>query len=772
MATTTEPVVIVSGDVAIEKRETFDVDTARWLLEQKERLGRVEREALQRYYKARKNGNQHDTLYKLGKDVKHEHLGRFVAKGGIGLQCLPRDIRAALAQKYYWDVDMRNAQPTLLAQYATTRGWICEKVKHYITYREELLTEMETTFGIERWEAKDRITALCFGMTPSPDRYTPFFVDEFQPEMAVLMRNVFTEVKEQIGTVAKRGVRSVMAFVLQTEERKVLLAMEASLAKQGRALEVYIHDGGLVRKKEGETHLPDEVLRKVERDVESATGYKISLAVKEMKTTYERDDEDEEGLISQDILINDAYAAERFAELMGDLFAMDNGMLWVFNPETGLWGYDKATLERVITALNGKLVFRQRSDKGIRTFDYSGSVEKRNALIRMLPSKAPIRDGFFRSKRQSDVGKLLFVDGIYDFKTDTFTKGFDPAIVFTARMPRPFPTEPRRRDLMDFILHQTFKEPFAPSGQPTTGDERTLLHELMRAAYGDFTRKKLVIGLGPHDCSKGMTTILTTSAFGSYVQSFNGNSLLHKSFSGESERDYTFALKFVNSRFAFSSEIRVPKDEKSPVAVDGTLLKTLASGGDDIEARRLYESPVQVYNKAQLFVFANDMPKISPSADCVSSKIVPVNWSVSFVEDPQLPTEKKRDAAMSDLYKQPEYGEAFFWILVEEYARWKASGFKEIDLPETARQGLEDLMPAKRLGPLLVEAYELTKSPLDVVPFDDIREWVKGEGWEGTDNKLGRELTAMGLGMLRRRERGKVSTYRTGLRSRIGNTPT
>jgi hypothetical protein len=79
-------------------------------------------------------------------------------------------------------------------------------------------------------------------------------------------------------------------------------------------------------------------------------------------------------------------------------------------------------------------------------------------------------------------------------------------------------------------------------------------------------------------------------------------------------------------------------------------------------------------------------------------------------------------------------------------------------------------MPAKRLGPLLLEAYELTKSPLDVVPFDDIRDWVKNEGWEGTDNKLGRELTALGLGMLRRRERGRLATYRTGLRPRIGNT--
>jgi len=439
---------------------------------------------------------------------------------------------------------------------------------------------------------------------------------------------------------------------------------------------------------------------------------------------------------------------------------MDDGVLWVFNRETGLWGNDKATLERVITGLNGELVFRQMGAMGIKTFDYSGCCEKRNALIRMLPSVAPVRDGFMRSKRQSDVGKLLFVDGIYDFETDTFTPGFDPTIVFTARMPRTFP-KVKDTEKMEFIRFHTFSEPF--NG---TGDERTLLHELMRAATGNFTRKKLVIGLGPHDCSKGMTTILTQTAFGTYVRMFNGNSLLYKGGTQESERDYTFVMPFCGGRFAFSSEIRIPKDDKHSVAVDGTLLKTLASGGDEIQARRLHENPMTIFNKAQLFIFANDMPKISPSAECVSSKIVPVNWSISFVDDPVMPTEKKKDPNMSDLYKQPEYGDAFFHIIREEYAKWKASGYAEIVLPETARLGLEDLVPAKRLGPLILEAYELTLHPLSVVPFDELRDFVKSEGWEGTDNKLGRELTALGLGVARRKENGRTILYRTGIRKR------
>jgi len=764
METTTETLTVTTAgpDVSITKTEVFDVDFARWLTELKDgEITKDERTAIRRILKGRFDGNKHTATYKLGKDLKHADTGRFIAVRGDGLQGLSRDCRAALAQRYYWDVDMRNAQPTLLQQYAEKRGWVCSALRRYNENREDYITELMEVLNIERWEAKQRVTALCFG--GSAVGLTQFFVSELYPELRKLTENIYKENQQKHAWVTRRPhpYGSMIAFVLQTEERKVLLAMDYAFARMGRSLDVYIHDGGLVRKKDGEQRMPEDALRRVEREVETETGYKISLAVKEMKTTFERD-EDDTDLVPPTVLIDDRYAAMKFVELMGDKFVMDEEVMWVFNAETGMWGCDKATLERVVTSLNGHLVFRQMGAMGVKIYDYSGCVEKRNSLLRMLPAVAPVRDGFLRSKRQSDVNKLLFVDGIYDFETDTFTEGFDPNIVFTARMPRKFPRH-QDREKMDFIRFHTFSEPFN-----NTGDDQTLLHELMRAATGDFTRKKLVIGLGPHDCSKGMTTTLTQTAFGSYVRSFNGNSLLHKGHANaDSERDYTFVMGFVNARFAFSSEIRIPKDERHSVAVDGTLLKTLASGGDDIKARRLHENSVNVYNKAQLFIFANDMPKISPSADCVASKIVPVNWSISFVDDPVMPTEKKKDPQMSDKYKQPEYGDAFFHIIREEYAKWKASGFAEIKLPETAKLGLEDLVPAKRLGPLLLEQYELTLHPMSVVPFDDIRAYVKQEGWEGTDNKLGRELTALGLGVSRKREDGRIVLYRTGLRVKV-----
>jgi len=290
MATQTLTVATAGPDVGVPKTEVFDVDFADWILKSKD-IGEDARKAVRRLYQKRVRGNQHETFYKLGKDLKClENSGRLCAMRGTGLQCVPRDCRAALAQKYYWDVDMRNAQPTLLEQYATKRGWVCTALRRYNANRDDYIQEVMDSLDIERWEAKERVTALCFGGSPSG--LPTFFSEELYPELRMLADNIRRAHPKEYAAVSKRPnpTASVMSLVLQTEERGCLLALDSSLASQGRSLEVYIHDGGLVRKKDGERRLPDELLRKAEADIEAATGYTVGLLVKELKTTLEREE--------------------------------------------------------------------------------------------------------------------------------------------------------------------------------------------------------------------------------------------------------------------------------------------------------------------------------------------------------------------------------------------------------------------------------------------------------------------------------------------------
>jgi hypothetical protein len=296
-------VVDASPDTSITKTERFDVDFARQLIEDKN-IGRVDRDKLKKYFKNRIAGNQHETTYKLGRHLKHEFLGRFCALRGEGLQTMPRDIRSALAKDYYWDLDFVNAQPTILAQYATTKGWRCEAIKKYVENREDYLTEICGSLQCERWFAKEKPIRLVFGAGVHELEGMPaFFADEFYPELRNIMRNNWDQNKAQLKWLEKQPnhVGKALADMLQTEERKCLLALDRALARRGRSLDVLLHDGGFVLKKDAEEEFPEEVLREAERDIERETGYKVRLEVKEMKTSFVKAD------------AGDDYAAKKVA---------------------------------------------------------------------------------------------------------------------------------------------------------------------------------------------------------------------------------------------------------------------------------------------------------------------------------------------------------------------------------------------------------------------------------------------------------------------------
>jgi hypothetical protein len=282
MATTTQTLTATFGpDVAVFKTEVVDVRVARWILDTPDLdVNDKERTKLKSLLRTCSN-TTHDTTYKLGKDLKHDDCGRLIAQK-TGLQLHSRRVRNALSQRHYWDVDMRNAQPTILEQLATRRGWVCEAVKRYTAKREELLTEIGDSLGIDRDEAKTRVNALFFG--GSSMGLPPFFVNDLGPELRTLMKNLCDAYAKEYPKEAKRGVKALAAIVLQTEERRVLLAMDSALGRLGRSLDVYIHDGGLVRKKEGELEFPAEVLRAVEADVLRTTGYAVEYVVKPMET--------------------------------------------------------------------------------------------------------------------------------------------------------------------------------------------------------------------------------------------------------------------------------------------------------------------------------------------------------------------------------------------------------------------------------------------------------------------------------------------------------
>ena len=778
MATQTLTQQVVNTDLVIRKTEKYDAEIMEVIRNDKDFAHKYLRN-LGEYHKGRKSSSYKEVIYEFPESHRQHQVGRLYVRQMSGLQGFPFDIRNPLLCRYNWDIDMENAHYWLMVKLAKDWGNLpTPAIQHYIDHRDEELAKVCEN----RRNAKTLFLKALYG--GNIKLYHEFYEDESeQPKGDLALLN---RIKSEIVAIAdmcwgkfshlrkltkKTNPKySLLALVLQTEERKCLLALDEYMKSVGRTVSVYIHDGCAIEKANEEEAFPEEHLRGAEAYVLNNTGHNIHLIAKSFKHDYAVKKDD--SLIDPNITISDSWAASRFAEQMGNRLVLDSGHVWVFSRDTGIWSSDVSDLKRAITKQNGKLIFKQQGALGIKTYDYSGSVSRTNALIEKLPSVLEKQNGYFQSRITSDIGKILFPDGIYDFKTGEFSTEFDQNIVFHYAMPFRFPKRDEERiALVRVRLFGVGKgdEPFEHQE-----DADTLRHTLMRAAIGDFLRKMALLGDGWGNSGKGATDVAFSTAFGDYVGHFGGNSLLAKGYDGEDARENTFTLAFINRRFAFSSEIKLMKDaaKRQPVRIDANKFKLITSGGTDpIKARPLYGNEVSLINKATVIMFAQGFPEFEPPDDAMKNRIRSVKWSHAYVNEPTEAHERKMDRGRVDFFREQASAEALFWVMVDTYDEWAKGGHVEPPLSQREKEASQDLVPQFNFKEVFEEAYEITgKTGVngDSVAYEDIKKHMEARGYEGGKMDLCRRLDAFGLKAGQKKVGKKNTQVRWGVREAVG----
>lgn len=243
---------------------------------------------------ARHGGKVH---YRYGAAYADAEAGRLIAS--TGYQNWPRFLRALLGgPALYWDVDMVNAQPVLLCHLADIYGWAVPELRTYLAHREAVLATLVEALGVSRSEAKQRVIAVLFGCAEGsvPKELKRMWkevaaVQEAlwgMPEYASYKEGVEASQARKRAALGKRASAqwdnrkgALLAVVLQTLERKALLALEAHLASSHHMhVHTLIHDGALVART-AEGPFPPAVLRSAEEAILKDTGVRIALAEKE-----------------------------------------------------------------------------------------------------------------------------------------------------------------------------------------------------------------------------------------------------------------------------------------------------------------------------------------------------------------------------------------------------------------------------------------------------------------------------------------------------------
>jgi hypothetical protein len=278
----------------IVKKELFDPDIMKSLLSD-ERIAAIDRARLKKYYKSRSHLNEVRVVYNYGKGYETSQQGRIYPESGLGLQCFSHDIRNPLTAKFYWDIDVENAHYYFVQRLAEERGLRTNTMQYYISNRDACLAQVSSNRNV----AKVAFLKVLYGgdvllhdpridMSEEPDGDLRLLHD-LKVEVDAIMDHVWLEFDDvRKHCLRKRNPKaSVLSIVLQTIERQVLLTLDRFLTEKGRGFDVLIHDGGLIRRLDGESEFPTELLRDCEGFLLSTLGYGLHLVNKPIRHSYD-----------------------------------------------------------------------------------------------------------------------------------------------------------------------------------------------------------------------------------------------------------------------------------------------------------------------------------------------------------------------------------------------------------------------------------------------------------------------------------------------------
>ena len=304
------------------KAELFDADVMEALLRHAG-ICEQDKTCLRRYKKRRINGNTVQIIYDYSEGCPQEmKKGRVYPTPFLGLATFPREIRAALAAKYYDEIDMENSQPVLLAQIGRREGIQTTALDEYVEKRKEVLEAIQKTHKMTRSEAKDICIAVLFGGVREEHALLPRMKIELDLLADIICKkypDYLMLAKKSKEAKGKRGnlPASALAQYAQDQETKILLTVEDFLGEKGYMLDVLQHDGGDVRKKDGKP-IPMTLLEEAQGVVSEKTGFKVTLTVKPLTHSFDFTPASNETITPSSILINDSWAAERFVDAVGD----------------------------------------------------------------------------------------------------------------------------------------------------------------------------------------------------------------------------------------------------------------------------------------------------------------------------------------------------------------------------------------------------------------------------------------------------------------------
>jgi hypothetical protein len=294
------------------------------------------------------------------------------------------------------------------------------------------------------------------------------------------------------------------------------------------------------------------------------------------------------------IVFNDSHAGKSAYKRFMNNFKFCHGQLFVKTDYT--WSMNTSVIDAKMRIKLTELGLKSIDRKG-NLSNYCGNYSKCEAVRKCTMDLiyAHPDPKFYDLLHTTTKGKLCFLNGIYDFhnkRFDLWTSDWikENPVYSCVQINRDY------NEIVENELKQVVRKTII---EDVFGDQSDkYLHFLARALSGEIQDKIWGLFLGNRDCGKGVNVGMARNAFEDYIGEFESDRLLSEHFAEIDSKKNGWLIPYQFKRVIFSNELQ--KDDKgNKVKLNSKIIKSINSGGDEIDARALYSDNVQVETTMQ-----------------------------------------------------------------------------------------------------------------------------------------------------------------------------
>ena len=563
-------------------------------------------------------------------------FGRLYANKS-SVQGLWKHIRNIVFHNQIISFDMSNSQPSILLQ-------LCSKhapndkfpfLMKYVNNRDLVRDELLDFYKLPKSTIKTIIISLCFGQNLQNiyDDYSlkpNQFLDGFYKDTTKVKKStchLFPDFNKALQVYDYRKANKLMknsystkensalATYLQNVEGDMMLAMYDAI-KDDVNVSCVIHDEICLEYNDFVANNKEALMCKMQDAVFEKTGFTIKLS----DDLYKKDDDfvkrheefkrqlksEPDDVRNGKILYQHLQDKVVKSKLMGK---------FIYDDLRGFWTSEEDDFKTIVYRYASDFV-QTKADKDGYIVEHHerdiGSMYKNimTYFWTLVDNDKPITT-------DNNRGFLLFKNGVLDCYNMVMLQ-FDPKYHFTKRINRVFEVGRDFSNEMQMVREKIFETAYT-KGDGNTEKMDYFMEILSIALMEGGIDKKYLTMLGQTNSGKGVLTALLRNAFDEFVSTFNTSVLMVGQNSNlEDASKWRFLTKCYDSRIMIGNEIAIQSDDTTdafghrkkterPLNID--MIKTLVSGGDAVEARRMRENEITIVNKAFVLMLANDMPK-------------------------------------------------------------------------------------------------------------------------------------------------------------------